>query len=166
MLVNQSNKSNVNYNALDDRRNPINSHENDVSWKSENFDWLIERLSILFLDRYSQSLSNVEILILEGIWQRKTYSEIACESNYSPDYFTNVAAPKLLKKLSTLVGSRITKKSCRSLLTNYLVENTFARSPNLASEAVSYSCKSSRTEQITFLNSSFLQDAIYLAKVI
>ncbi|MEL6494990.1 MAG: AAA-like domain-containing protein [Cyanobacteria bacterium J06623_7] len=66
------------------------------------------------------SLSQVEILLLQGIWNNVTYSEIGQQQSYSPGYLTKVAAPKLYKKLSTLLGEDVSKKNCRLLLMSYL----------------------------------------------
>ena len=174
MLVNQFKKSNVNYDVSGDQEHR-NSNDFKDSMLPENvwFEQVVDRLDTLFLDRYNRSLATVEISILKGIWQSKTYGEIAHESNYSPDYITNVAAPKLLKKLSELVGSRITKKSCHSSVTKYLMKGTsnwtqnygIATKKNLTSKNVFPVCESSREEQASFSN-SFLQDAICLTQMI
>lgn len=84
------------------------------------FELAIHILDVLLREKHERSLSTVEKLLLEGIWQHKTYSEIAKENNYSSDYFSNVAAPKLLKQLSKLVRCRVTKKNCQLLVTKYI----------------------------------------------
>ncbi len=61
-------------------------------------------------------LSPTEILVLQGIWQDKTYEEIAKEERYSSGYVTNVVAPQLYQKLGQVFGRRITKKNCRAVL--------------------------------------------------
>jgi hypothetical protein len=67
----------------------------------------------------NRPLNSAEILILGGIWQYQTYSQIAQDAGYSPGYFTNVVAPELLRRLSKLIGQRVTKKNCRELLSSY-----------------------------------------------
>lgn len=67
----------------------------------------------------NHTLNNAEITILRGIWKSQTYNQIAKEKGYSSDYIANVAAPKLCRKLSYLVGRRITKKNCRILIESY-----------------------------------------------
>lgn len=173
MLIDRYNKSDVNYDVSNDLKYPNSNSFNDtVLLENQEFERVVDNLNILFLDRFNRSLNTVESSILKGIWQRKTYSEIARESNYSSDYFTNVAAPKLLKQLSKLIGSRITKKSCRALVTKYITEVSFARTQNcsikknVASKDVLCIQKSGYKEQISFSDSSFLQDAICLAQMI
>ena len=85
-----------------------------------NLETIIDTLDLHFSKRYDRSFMAVEVLLLKGIWQNKTYGEIAKENNYSSSYLTNVAAPKLFKGLSQLLKCRITKKTCRSKLTKYI----------------------------------------------
>jgi hypothetical protein len=65
-------------------------------------------------------LNSVEALLLQGIWDKVTYSKIGQQEDYSPEYLTNVAAPKLYKKLSKLLGENVTKKTCRTSLESYI----------------------------------------------
>nr|MCU0536288.1 AAA-like domain-containing protein [Hydrococcus sp. Prado102] len=53
------------------------------------------------------------------IWQYQNYNQIAIEAGYSPGYFTTVVAPELYRRLSELIGQRVTKKNCRVLLESY-----------------------------------------------
>lgn len=133
-----------------------------------NFDPLFETLNVLLLKTDDKPLATVEALILEGVWQNKIYSEIASENNYSSNYISNVAAPKLFKKLSKLIEDRITKKNCRSLMTKYFVEN-------LSSDLKSYLLKTQETRAKDNLNShqrqkktnhSFLKATIFSACII
>ncbi|MEB3282784.1 MAG: AAA-like domain-containing protein [Lyngbya sp.] len=85
-----------------------------------NLDCLLEIVDRQLIDRQNRPLSSTEIIILRGIWQYKTYNQIAIEAGYSPGYFTNVAAPELFGRLSEVVGQRVTKKNCRALLESHV----------------------------------------------
>ena len=74
------------------------------------------------------ALSSLEIILLKGISKDLTYSAIGKANDYSHDYLTNVAAPKLYKKLSKLLDQNVTKKNCRLLLESYIC-TTFDLSP-------------------------------------
>ena len=134
MLSNQSSKTDINHNISNYQEDPscdfsdTNRIEEtiDRSVYFLSFELAIDTLDILFLNMYDKAPSTVEVLILKGIWQNKTYSEIATENNYSSDYFTNVAAPKLFKKLSKLIQRRITKKNCRFLVAKHILEKLSA----------------------------------------
>lgn len=84
-----------------------------------NFDIWCDRLNRELIAHQQRPLSSTETLLLRGIWQYQTYSQIAEEIGYSPGYLTNVVAPDLLHRLSDLVGQRLTKKNCRLILEEY-----------------------------------------------
>ena len=85
-----------------------------------NLDHLLEAVNRQLIESRNRPLNSVEIIILRGIWQYKTYNQIAIEAGYSPGYFTNVAAPELFGRLSEVIGKRMTKKNCRVLLESYV----------------------------------------------
>ncbi|MDJ0800131.1 MAG: AAA-like domain-containing protein [Calothrix sp. MO_167.B12] len=99
---------------------------------SANFDVIIDTINRQLIASHNQPLTPPEIMILRGTWQYLTYNQIALEEGYSPGYFTNVVAPELFKRLSQLIGKRVTKKNCQVLLQSYaqeqiIQEKTFIR---------------------------------------
>ena len=88
-----------------------------------NLDRLLETIDRQLIDNQDRPLHATEVLILRGNWQFKTYNQIALEADYSPGYFTTVVAPELYQRLSQLIGQRVTKKNCRSLLESYVATN-------------------------------------------
>lgn len=86
-----------------------------------NIDHLLEIIDHHLVEKQNRPLNSPEILILEGVWQYKTYCQIAIEAGYSPGYFTNIVAPELYQRLSKLIGQRITKKNCQKLLETYVM---------------------------------------------
>ncbi len=85
-----------------------------------DIDSLLEILDRGLVEAQNRSLNAVEILLLKGLWRSQTYVQIAQASGYSPGYLANVVALKLYRRLSDLVGERITKKNCRQLLQSYV----------------------------------------------
>lgn len=116
-----------------------------------DLDELIELLNRDLIDSHHRSvndptrplknpkLKEPERMILRGIWQYRTYKQIAMEGEYSPTYFTNVVAPELFKRLSKLIGKRVTKKTCRTLLeayaTNYYATQTLDNCQHAANQS-------------------------------
>lgn len=100
------------------------------------FNSLLNLLDKQLIEICECPLNPVEILLLKGIWQEVTYSKIGQKEGYSPGYLTNVAAPKLYKKLSKLLGENVTKKTCRTSLVSHvsLIERNV--SPSYPSGAV------------------------------
>ncbi|MFM2313284.1 MAG: hypothetical protein RLZZ04_2560 [Cyanobacteriota bacterium] len=87
-----------------------------------NLDRLLEIVNHQLIRNQNRPLNSTEIIILQGIWQYKTYSQIAIEADYSAGYFTTVVAPELYQRLSELIGQRVTKKNCQGLLECYAKE--------------------------------------------
>lgn len=86
-----------------------------------NLDCLFEIIDRLLIESHNRPLNSTENLILHGIWQYRTYNQMAIEAGYSPGYFTNVVAPELFGRLSEVIGQRVTKKNCRVLLESYAI---------------------------------------------
>lgn len=85
-----------------------------------DFAALTHRLNCQFSKADLQSLNDAEVKVLEGIWQGKTYHQMAAALDYSPDYLSNDLGPKLLKRLTKLIGKPVRKPKCRTLLEGYL----------------------------------------------
>ena len=85
-----------------------------------NLNSVLEVINRKLIESQNPPLNSAETLILQGIWEYKTYNLVAEEAGYSPGYFTNVVAPELFRQLSEITGERVTKKNCRTLLESYI----------------------------------------------
>ena len=65
----------------------------------------------LTFQKYGKYLSDIEIIVLKDYWEGKTYEEIAQQSGYTPDYLNKDVGNKLWKKLSIVLGEKISKKN-------------------------------------------------------
>ena len=92
----------------------------NLSKVAMDLDLLIEILNCQLIASQIRCLNATEVLLLRGIWQYQTYTEIAREADYSKGYISNVVAPGLCRRLSELIGKRVTKKNCRAILENYI----------------------------------------------
>lgn len=63
-----------------------------------------------------QYLSDIEINVLQGSWEGKTYDEMAEIYGYSSEYLNKDIGNKLWKKLSEVLGERVTKRNFREAL--------------------------------------------------
>lgn len=84
-----------------------------------NLDYLLKIVNYKLIESSNRPLNSAETMVLRGIWQHQTYSEIAHHEGYSSGYFTNVVPPELYRRLSNLLGRRVNKKNCRLLLESY-----------------------------------------------
>ena len=89
-----------------------------------NPDFVLEIVNRKLIERRNPPLNTAETLILRGIWEYKTYNQVAQEAGYSPGYFTNVVAPELFRRLSEITDSRVSKKNCRTVLESYITRAT------------------------------------------
>ncbi len=80
---------------------------------------ILEIINRQLIATQNHPLSSTEVLVVRGIWQYQTYGQIAQAADYSSGYLTNVVAPELCRRLSAIVGQRVTKKNCRALLEAY-----------------------------------------------
>ena len=84
-----------------------------------NLEPLLETINDQLIECQKRPLNPTEVLIMRGIWQFRTYNQMAIDAGYSPAYFTNVVAPELFGRLSNTIGQRINKKNCRGILESY-----------------------------------------------
>jgi WD40 repeat protein len=61
-------------------------------------------------------LAPVEVAILRGSWQRKTYDQVADEAGYSANYLKLDVGPKLWKLLSDTFGEPVSKTTLQAVL--------------------------------------------------
>lgn len=88
----------------------------------DNISNSLNRIEKLVHQKKSQPLTNLQRLVLKECLQayRKTYEEIAAENNYSGKYIQQRVAPDLWYLLSEIVGVKVTKSNCRTVLFGYL----------------------------------------------
>jgi hypothetical protein len=68
---------------------------------------------------HGRRLSDVEILVLKGAWERESYDQIAAQNQYSTSYISQDIAPKLWRLLSDATGEKIKKNSLKEPLKRY-----------------------------------------------
>ena len=116
---------------------------------SLNLDSLINSLDSKLIASHSRPLNSPEIMILRGIWQYRTYNQMALEEDYSPGYFTNVVAPELYKRMSQLIGKRVTKKNCRKILESYFTAEIRAKKTSIGKKSADFSAKTNNIKSKT-----------------
>lgn len=87
------------------------SGESELSW--EQTQNLVNTLVFKHTDKY---LSDIEIEVLRGAWEGKSYEAIAEQLFRSVSYINKDIGYRLWKKLSDALGEEVTKKSFRQAL--------------------------------------------------
>ncbi|NES88365.1 serine/threonine protein kinase [Okeania hirsuta] len=92
-----------------------------------NLNFVLKAINRKLLEIDYPPLNNIERIIIQGIWNYKTYNLVAQEAGYSPGYLSNVIAPQLLRRISDVVGQKVTKKNCRAKLETYFTSKATSK---------------------------------------
>ena len=87
-------------------------------------DRAIQSLNRVLLDSRDRELSELELLVIEGIWADKSYQDLSATSSYEATTIRN-AASKLFQEITKATGEQVTKKNCKSAIVK-LVNRTFS----------------------------------------
>ncbi|QSJ18002.1 AAA-like domain-containing protein [Nostoc sp. UHCC 0702] len=68
------------------------------------------------LTKCYRSLSDVEIIVLKGAWERDEYDQIAAKNQYATTYISQDVAPKLWKLLTDALGEKVKKSNFKEAL--------------------------------------------------
>jgi hypothetical protein len=85
--------------------------ELEFSWNKTK-----ESADRIFAQNTGKYLSDIEMKVLQGSWEGKSYDEIATTYGYSAEYLNKDVGNKLWHKLSEALGEKITKKNFKEAL--------------------------------------------------
>ncbi|MCC3472074.1 MULTISPECIES: AAA-like domain-containing protein [unclassified Microcoleus] len=85
--------------------------ELEFSWNQTK-----ESADRIFAQNTGKYLSDIEMKVLQGSWEGKSYDEIATTYGYSAEYLNKDVGNKLWHKLSEALGEKITKKNFKEAL--------------------------------------------------
>jgi hypothetical protein len=78
-----------------------------------NSEEVIQTIDAAVFAKTGKHLKQVEILVLKGAWQARTYEQIAETCQYSLNYIKQVSAPRLWLSLSEVLGEDVSKTNFR-----------------------------------------------------
>lgn len=81
-----------------------------------NLDEAIRIANQLVYLKFKRNLTDVEILIIKGAWQRQEYDAIAAQHQYTTSYISQDVAPKLWKILTESLGEKVKKSNFKEAL--------------------------------------------------
>lgn len=81
-----------------------------------NLDEAIKIANQVVLANFYRSLSDIEIIILKGAWQREEYDQIAAKNQYATSYISQDIAPKLWNLLTDALGEKVKKSNFKEAL--------------------------------------------------
>ncbi|WP_186376191.1 AAA-like domain-containing protein, partial [Hyella patelloides] len=82
------------------------------------FNWEKAKQTVdsLIFEKTGKHLSDIEILILHGAWENKTYEEIAEAGNYTSNYLSKDVGNKLWGNISLALKEKVSKKNFKAAL--------------------------------------------------
>ncbi|WP_445171588.1 hypothetical protein [Microcoleus sp.] len=86
----------------------------DLSWSQTK-----ESADRIFAQNTGKYLSDIEMKVLLGSWEGKSYEKIAKSYGYSAEYLNIDVGKKLWHKLSEALGEKITKKNFKEALRRF-----------------------------------------------
>lgn len=134
---------------------------------SFDIDQAIEAANRVVGEVHGRALTDVEILVLKGAWERNSYDQIAARSQYSTSYISQDIAPKLWKLLSDALNEKIKKNSFKEPLKRYWEASYQERSQGKpVSQAVSRSdlLPSQEAAEATFCDALDLPYPTYIRR--
>ncbi|WP_416669001.1 AAA-like domain-containing protein [Egbenema bharatensis] len=90
---------------------------NNISEHLIPFDIALKVADQGVLKKHGRHLKNIEIAILQGAWQGRTYDQIAEAQGYTPEYIKHDVGPKLWQLLSTSFEQKVSKSNLIAVIT-------------------------------------------------
>lgn len=81
-----------------------------------NLDEAIKIANKIVFANFYRSLSDIEIIILKGAWEREEYDQIAAKNQYATSYISQDIAPKLWNLLTDALGEKVKKSNFKEAL--------------------------------------------------
>lgn len=134
-----------------------------------------EALKLISKILQTRHLTQLEMLVIQGIWQELSYSEMVVKSGYETGYIKNVSY-QLRQSLSDVLKQKVSKTNLRAVLQRYSlkpqpVENIFTTTQIACdrqdgTEALDVSVSWEFTAEPAKLKQSIVKDLCRLAKLL
>ncbi len=87
-----------------------------MSFELEDAISVVNQAAVEKCDRH---LTDLEIAVLKGVWDRLDYDQIAAQTSYSTSYISQDVAPRLWKLLSESLGEKVRKNNFKGAVQRY-----------------------------------------------
>ncbi len=81
-----------------------------------NVDEAIKIANQVMFAKINRNLTDIEILIIKGAWEREEYDQIAAKHQYATSYISQDVAPKLWRLLTKALGEKVKKSNFKEAL--------------------------------------------------
>ncbi len=79
-------------------------------------DAALDTANLAIYEKLNRNLTDVEIIVFKGAWEREDYDTIAARNQYATSYISQDVAPKLWKNLSEALGEKVKKSNFKETL--------------------------------------------------
>ncbi|MDY6900929.1 MAG: hypothetical protein SWZ49_23035, partial [Cyanobacteriota bacterium] len=87
-----------------------------------NLDEAIKTANQLIFNKFRKHLTDLQIIVFRGSWDKEVYDAIAARHDYSFCYIRSDVAPNLWNMLSESLGERVTKSNFKEALKRYWLQ--------------------------------------------
>jgi hypothetical protein len=91
-----------------------------------NLNEAIETANQVVHSKFNRKLTDLEIAIVKGAWQREDYDTIAAKHQYATTYISQDVAPKFWKLLSDALGEKVKKSNFKEALKRHWEKQSFS----------------------------------------
>lgn len=81
-----------------------------------SFDAALKVADAAIFAKTARRLKNIEVAVLQGVWQGQKYDQIADATGYAPEYIKHDVGPKLWRTLSISLGEKVSKTNLVAVL--------------------------------------------------
>ncbi|MCC5642177.1 AAA-like domain-containing protein [Nostoc sp. CHAB 5824] len=99
--------------------------------KNFDFQTAIKIANQAFLLQTKRNLNDVEIIVIQGAWDREEYDQMAAKHQYATSYISQDVAPKLWKILSKALGEKVKKGNLKEALKRYYEQQLISESEKI-----------------------------------
>ena len=92
-----------------------------------NLDEAIKIANHAVLAKFNRGLTDLEIIVLKGAWQRDEYNQIAAKNQYATSYISQDIAPKLWRSLTEALGEKVKKSNFKEALNRHWEKQCWER---------------------------------------
>lgn len=110
----------------------------------------IEIANQAVMNQCDRPLTNVEILVLRGVWERLEYDQMAAQGGYATSYLSQDVAPKLWKLLSATLGEKVKKSNFKTVIQRHGRNRSEAHDTSVSASTL-------RPTSVTTLTSSYIR---------
>ena len=99
-----------------------------------NLDEATKIANQLIYNKFQRNLTDIEIIIFKGAWNKEEYDAIAAKHQYATSYISQDVAPKFWKSLTESLGEKVKKSNFKEALKRYWSQQFVSQDINISQQ--------------------------------